>query len=154
MNNEFSRPEEEVLRIADEIRQLKEALQGVNLSIAKIEKRLRNAFPSYPANKRPSKKVDLASTPAQSKSREELLQIFERVLEATKEKGDIGFSRIIETIPDNDLQGLAYELGVSTSKRISNIKAKDGIKGRIHETILLTSGIKDNKTQEEPKEQE
>jgi len=52
-------------------------------------------------------------------------------------RGDAGFESFLSTLPDEDVVALAYELGVSSLKATIN-KAREGIRKRIQESILLS----------------
>jgi len=139
MSNDFATPPEELKRVADEISRLREQIQTASAVLGRIEKRLKLAFPNYPQNKKAQPKTPTSKRPASNKSRDELLQLFENVLEATKSHGDTGFTAEIAKISDEDVAALALEVGISDSKRISIKKAREGIRKRIQESLLLSS---------------
>jgi hypothetical protein len=51
---------------------------------------------------------------------------------------DDGFESFLSTLPEQDVIALAHELGVGSSKATSTKKARDGIRKRIQESLLLT----------------
>ncbi len=139
MSDDFATPPEELKRVADEISRLREQIQSASAVLGRIEKRLKLAFPNYPQNKRTQSKPATGERVVSNKSRDEILKLFENVLEATKVHGDAGYAAGIEKITDEDVRALAFEVGVSESKRISTKKAREGIRKRIQESLLLSS---------------
>lgn len=139
MSDDFATPPEELKRVAEEISRLREQIQSASAVLGRIEKRLKLAFPNYPQNKKAQPKSPAGERAVSNKSRDELLQLFENVLEATKLHGDAGYAAEIAKIADEDVTALAFEVGISGSKRISTKKAREGIRKRIQESLLLSS---------------
>ena len=142
MSSDFLNSTEELDRVADELASLRRDIQNVSGLLTRIEKRLKVAFPNYTKLKKQSDKQESASMP--TKTRDELLPIFETLLIVTKESGDKGFLIEIEKLSEIDLTSLAYELGISDSRRISQKKAREGIRKRVQESLLLSHQPRQN----------
>ncbi|MGA7415171.1 MAG: hypothetical protein WBW33_32165 [Bryobacteraceae bacterium] len=63
---------------------------------------------------------------------------FESLIAAMKERGDVGFESLISSLPDQDVIALAYELGIGSQKATSTGKAREGVRKRIQESLLLS----------------
>ncbi len=144
MSEDFTQPSGELLRVAEEISLLRREIQMASAALGRIEKRLRVAFPNYPKAKSRSKTLLQAKSSEPNKSRDELMAQFEILLAATKENGDVGFSSEIDKLSPEDTIALAYELGVTGSRKMSLKKAQEGIRGRIQESLLLAYNRKEN----------
>lgn len=129
---------DELAKLSQEISLLREQLQVATSALGRIEKRLKLVFPGYEAKK---KRMSSASGTSSQKSREELLQIFEDLLAATRDGGDGAFATGVRSVPEVDLVALAFELGVSDRRKISVAKATTGIRGRIQESLMLSGGL-------------
>jgi len=124
---------EEMVRLSEELSQLRSELQAISQSMKKIEKRISFAFPDYKeiVNRKVVDKTD-------TKNRKELLNIFELLLEESKKKGDIGFSVRIKDYSIETIIALALELGVPGSSKMGINKAVNGIRNRIQESMMLS----------------
>jgi hypothetical protein len=138
MPSDFTPPQEELQRVSGEIAVLRRDFQTALAALGRIEKRLRAAFPNYPSKKPASERVSAADRPASTKSREQLLADFDSLVAATRERGDSGFHWSLGRLPDQEILAMAYELGVASPKKTSVKKARDGIRKRIQESLLLT----------------
>jgi hypothetical protein len=136
MNNEFNEPAEEVRRVADEISLLRKDIQAASSALGRIERRLKTAFPNYPAKKREPKlkKIEKAIS---SKTAIELQAIFNDLVSHTQNSGDSGFALKIGELSDGDVIALATEVGVSSQSRLSRNKATDGVRKRVQEAMQL-----------------
>lgn len=137
MSDDFPKPPEELVRVAAEIAKLREELKTASATLARIEKRIKVAYPNYPQSQR-TKSTTRNAPRTPSKPRDELLGIYEAVLSATSEQGEDGFESEIAKLEEKDLSQLAFELGISDSRRMSKKKAREGIRRRIHESLLLS----------------
>jgi hypothetical protein len=135
MPSDFTPAPEELQRLADEISMLRRDFQTGIASLARIEKRLKLAFDGYVPKK--TVRTSSGSRPASSKSREELMSTFETVLAATRDRGDVGFESAISNLSDEDVVGMAYELGAGSQKS-SVKKAREGVRKRVQESLLLS----------------
>lgn len=135
MNKEFLQPSEELRQLADGISGLRRDLQTTTLSLSRIERRLKAAFPNYPAKKKAAK--GSKAVPAKNKSTEELNEIFDSLVVATKQEGDAGFDRAASNLQDSDILAVAVEIGVSATNRLTVPKAKKGIRRRVQESLQL-----------------
>lgn len=130
---------EELQKLSREIATLREQIVGVSNALNRIEKRLLIVFPQYEKRKKFPKHSGAEG--ASTKTREELLSIFEELLGATRTGGDGGFSMKIAQIAPGDLTALAYELGATDRRKVGVAKATDGVKRRIQESLLLGSPV-------------
>ena len=137
MPSDFIPSSEELQRLAEEISLLRRDFQSGMATLSRMEKRLKAAFPTYPAKK----PVKAASTSkvgfAPARSREDLLAEFESITDATRQNGDLGFESSLSNLSDQDVLSLAYELGVGSLKTTSLKKAREGIRKRVQESLLL-----------------
>lgn len=124
----------ELSKLAQEIGTLREQVAMVAAALNRIEKRLKLVFPDYTKIGKP---VGPAKGVLSDKTREQLLFIFEELLAVARSGGDIPLATKLGSINAVDLVALAYELGVSDKKKIGLPKAKEGIRRRIHESLLL-----------------
>lgn len=135
MNSEFPEPSEELKRVAEEISSLRRDLQATSASLARIEKRLKAAFPNYPTKKKTPKHEKVA--PASDKTSEELNGIFDSIVAATQEGGDSGFERSVSEIDEAILLAVAIEVGAGSASSLTIPKAKKGIRKRVQESMQL-----------------
>jgi len=139
MPSDFTPPSEELQRLAEEISLLRRDFQAASAALGRIEKRLKATFPAYAPKKETSRHSSSPkSRPQSTKSRDELMANFDSLIAATNEKGDAGFESFISTLPDQDVIALAYELGVGSLKTTSTKKAREGIRKRTEESLLLS----------------
>lgn len=140
MPSDFTPPSEELQRLSEEISLLRRGLQEGLASLNRIEKRLKFAFPDLPS-KRAARNDTLSSAShaasSKSKSSEELLADFEAIRFATKERGDLGFESSIGNLSDSDVVALAHELGIGSLKTTSLKRAREGVRKRVQESLLL-----------------
>jgi hypothetical protein len=138
MPSDFTPPSEELQRLAEEISLLRRDFQAGMAALGRIEKRLKANFPAYAPKKqmRPPSSSSGSRT-LSTKSRDDLMTDFDSLIAATKEKGDVGFESFLSALPEEDVIALAYELGVGSPKT-SIKKAREGIRARIQESLLLS----------------
>lgn len=135
MNKEFLQPSEELERLAEGISGLRRDLQMTTSSLSRIERRLKAAFPNYPAKKKAAKSPK--AVPSTNKSNEELNKIFDSLVVATKEEGDAGFDRAASNLEESVILAVAVEVGAGTTSRLTVPKAKKGIRRRVQESLQL-----------------
>jgi hypothetical protein len=117
MPSDFTPPSEGLQRLAEEIGLLRRDFQSVIAALGRIEKRLKATFPAYTPKKEKGRQPSSPEPRLQStKSRNDLMADFDELIAATKERGDAGFETLITNLPDQDVIGLAYELGVGSLK--------------------------------------
>ena len=138
MPSDFIPPSEELQRLAEEISLLRRDFQTGMATLSRIEKRLKVAFPGYAPKKPTRQQPSSDSRPLSTKSRDDLMTDFDSLIAATKERGDVGFESFLSTLPEQDVIALAHELGVGSPKATSTKRARDGIRKRIQESLLLT----------------
>lgn len=138
MPNDFTPPSEELQRLAQEISLLRRDFQSGLSALGRMEKRIKAAFPDYAPRKQarlPS--VSSESRAASTKTRDQLMADFDLLATATRQRGDAGFESFLSRLPEQDVIALAYELGVGSLKKGSVKKARDGIRKRVQEVLLL-----------------
>ena len=137
MNNEFTEPTDELKRVAEEINLLRKDIQVASAALGRIERRLRSAFPNYPAKQKQSKEKTKSKKTYPSRTSQELQYIFEDLVTRTQNGGDGAFSARIREFSDKDIIALAFEVGVASKSRLSRPKAEDGIRKRVQEAMQL-----------------
>lgn len=138
MLSDFTPPSEELQRLADEISLLRRDFQAGIGALGRMEKRLKAAFPAY-APKKQSCSPSSGEPPSRSgKTPDQLNADFDSLLVATKERGDVGFESAITAFPDQDVIALAHELGIGSLKTTSVKKAREGVRKRVQESLLLS----------------
>lgn len=125
----------EVERLASEIELLRNEVRNINSTINRIEKRLKSHFPNYPAKKK-AKPIDKKNI--QNIPRDELMETFNIIVERTRKDGETAFNHEIQKLDKQFLLNLADELGLGSKKSLSIKKAREGIRGRVQESIQLT----------------
>lgn len=137
MSKDFNSPDDEIRHLSGEIAFLRKELQSANTTLNRLEKRLKVAFPNYPDKTKSTVGKKSKSSQASSvKSEDELQSDFSRLVNSVKVNGDIGFETFFSEYLDEDTLALSHELG-ATSKSASVKKAKEGIKSRAQESMLL-----------------
>ena len=140
MNRNFNLPEAEVKQLAEEIAFLRRELQTANATLNRMEKRLKVSFPNYPdKSKKRSLSENKERVPSDTsvKNREALMADFEQLVGDVEANGDVSFESFFGEFSDDNTLALAHELGVTYSGSSSIKKAKEGIKKRAQETMLL-----------------
>ncbi len=135
MSNEFPSPPEEVKRLSHELELLRSDLQAALSKLGQMDKRLRVAFPGLPKQKK--SRATGGNLPATTKSREDLLATFDELVALKREQRDSDFETRVRSLPPEDAIALAIELGAGKGKKTTPRAAQEGIRGRVHETILL-----------------
>ena len=138
MSSDFLTPEDDLRRIAEEISALRRDLSAMKSALNRIEKRLKVAYSSY-SQVLPEKSRKSISPPITSqKSREQLLGVYDSMVQMLKAEGDNAFERSIRALPDEDILALAQELGLGSISKLSLKKAKLGIRQRAQESSMLS----------------
>lgn len=137
MTNEFAKPSDEIIRVAEEINLLRRDLQQVSGALSRIERRLKSTFPNYPTRKKPNSTTTRTKPPLSKLTTRELQQLFDDVVTATQADGDNGFQRRVSEISDSDIIALAAEVGMGTSSSLTRNKAIGGVRKRVQEAIQL-----------------
>jgi hypothetical protein len=150
MNNEFTEPTDEVMRVAEEINLLRREIQAASAALGRIERRLKAAFPNYPAKHKEPRERKKAKMAYSSKPPQELQSIFEDLVIRTQNGGDGAFAARIGELSDQDITALAIEVGVSSRSRLSRPKTVDGVRKRVQEAMQLQFEKKPNPQQSNP----
>lgn len=137
MNNEFTKPSDELKRVAEEINLLRRDLQATSASLGRIERRLKVAFPNYPHSTKQPKEKKYGKKIPSSKTPQELHDIFENLVFSTQNGGDSAFESTINQFNDEDIIALAVEVGVGSPSRLSRRKAMGGVRKRVQEAMQL-----------------
>jgi hypothetical protein len=136
-DSEFRTSEQEVLKLLEECAELKTMLKAISAQIGRMEKRVKNAFPTLGEQAR-SRKVAGTHSSKASITPEEALAEFDRIVRTAASGDSKQAERILESKSAPDLRVIAKELGVSFPKSKPTIKAmREGIFGKIRESILL-----------------
>src|SRR3989338_3352525 len=144
MNNEFVEPIDELKRVADEISSLRRDLQTTSAALSRIERRLKAAFPNYPAKPKKPKNQKKTDKKSLLKTSQELQMIFEELVALTQKGGDGGFASRIDEFSDEDVIALAVEVGFGSQSSLSRRKAIDGVRKRVQESMQLQFEKKKN----------
>jgi len=148
----FNTPEEEVKRLAEEIRQVKEVLRELSRTVSRIETRVKRAFPTtYPKTASSRQKKISQKDEKSSLSSEEAIQLYDRLVKQAKDEGlDIVYSDL-SAMSVADLSVLRKELGVTLGKRKPSVKTLvDAVMGRIRESTMLSKHINRRQSLESP----
>jgi len=137
MPSDFIPPSGELQRVAEEISLLRRDFQAAVASLGRMEKRLKASFPAY-SPKKPVKKANSGQLQS-GKTADQLNSDFDSLLVATKEGGDVGFESAISDFPDTDVIALAHQLGIGSLKTTSTKKAREGVRKRVQESLMLSS---------------
>lgn len=138
MPDDFTPPFEELQRVSNEISLLRRDLQTGLSALTRIEKRLRAAFPNYPSKKEERRDRPRENQAASQKSPDQLNADFDVLISATKERGDEGFEAAVSALSEPDVIALAHELGIGSLKTTSIRKAREGVRKRVQESLLLS----------------
>jgi hypothetical protein len=135
--SEFRTPEQEVLRLLEECAELRGTLKTISAQIGRMEKRVKNAFPTVAAQAR-SRKVSSTAASKATITSEQALTEFDRVVGLAASGANEEAERILASKPAADLLMIAKELGVSFPKSKPSIKAmREAIFGKVRESLLL-----------------
>jgi hypothetical protein len=139
----FNTPEEEIKRLAEEIKGLKEAAQDVLRSLTRIETRMQRVFPSqYP--KRASSKKERVSIHDKrpTLTPEQALQLYDELVQQARGDDTHLIKERLASLSIADLSVLRQELGISIGKKKPSRKAlTDSVMGRINESIMLSKHL-------------
>lgn len=137
MSNEFAKPSDEIIRVAEEINLLRRDLQQATGALSRIERRLKATFPNYPVRKKVDRAMPRTKHAPSHLTPQELQALFNEVVAATQADGDNGFQRRVSDIADSDIIALAVEIGMGTSSSLTRNKAVGGVRKRVQEAMQL-----------------
>lgn len=152
MNNDiFNTPLEEVKRLFEEIKEVKNTLIDLSRKISHIETRVKRAFPAaYPTDSLKEKK-SLQVDRQPSLTTDQALHLYDELVSQVG-RGDI--SLVKERLSSMNIAVLnlmRQELGVSLGKKKPSRKVLvEAILGRINESILLTKHVNREQLVSEP----
>jgi hypothetical protein len=136
-DSQFRTPEQEVLKLLEECAELRTTLKAISARIGRMEKRVKNAFPTVAAQVR-SRKVDSTRSGEASITPDDALAEFDRIVRLAASGDNEQAEKVLESKSAPDLRVIARELGVSFPKSKPSIKAmREGIFGKVRESILL-----------------
>jgi hypothetical protein len=137
-NSEFRTPEKEVLKLLEECAELRTTLKAISAQIGRMEKRVKNAFPTVAAQTR-SRGVGRTGSSEATITSEQALAEFDRVVGLAASGANDDAQKILEAKSAADLRVIAKELGVSFPKSKPSIKAmREAIFGKVRESVLLS----------------
>jgi hypothetical protein len=135
--SEFRTPEEEVLKLLEECKELRRTLKTISAQVGRMENRVKRAFPAAAAQVREGR--------AGSHSREatitqaQALIEFDKIVELAGSGANEEAERALEGKSPPDLLVIARELGVTFPKSKPSIKAmREAIFGKVRESMLLS----------------
>lgn len=140
----FNTSTEEVKRLADELREVREVVREVSQRLARMETRAKRAFPtSFPKEaERAKSEVNQSHTTLSS---DEALQMYESFVEQVKIGDPSGVQSRLESMSRADLMRLRQEVGVSLrAKKPSRIGLVSAILSRASESAMLTAHARRN----------
>jgi len=139
----FNTPEEEVKRLAEEIRQVKEMLRELSRTVSRIETRVKRAFPTtYPKAVSTRQKNTSRKDEKPSLSSEEAMLLYDRLVKQAKDEGFDSIYSKLSSMSVADLSVLRKELGVTLGKKKPTVKTLvDAVMGRIRESTMLSKHI-------------
>lgn len=135
---ELQRATEEIAALRRELQDLSGAVQAMSAVLVRMEKRLRATFPNAQVKNAASATTATERDAPASRTREDLLQIFETLLEATRQSGDSGFLEEFDKVAPTDVGLVAFELGIPDAKRLGMKKAREAIRRRVQESLMLS----------------
>jgi hypothetical protein len=137
-DSEFRTPEQEVLKLLEECAELRTTLKTISAQIGRMEKRVKNAFPTVAAQTR-SRKVAKTGSNEATITPEQALAEFDRVAGLAASGANDDAQKILEGKSAGDLRVIAKELGVSFPKSKPSMKAmREAIFGKVRESVLLS----------------
>ena len=137
MTREFLEPAEELVRVAEEINLLRRDLKESFAMINRIERRLKAAYPNYPDKPVQSEKKKQQESDSTSKTRVDLLNIFEKLVACIQNGGEDVYFSMIKDLSDLDIIALAVEIGIGSKSKLSRRKSEEGIRKRVQEALQL-----------------
>jgi hypothetical protein len=136
-DSEFRTPEQEVIKLLEDCAELRAILKSISAQIGRMEKRVKNAFPTL-AEKAPSRKAGSTRSSKSSLTPEEALAEFDRIVGLAASGDNKQAEKILGSKLAPELRVIAMELGVSFPNRRPTVKTmREGIFGKIRESILL-----------------
>lgn len=139
----FNTQEEEIRRLAEEIRGTREVLSDLSRTLTKIENRFQRAFPSVQlrsTHKRRERSSSIGEQPILTP--EQALHFYDEMVQQAK-AGNIGaIKERLTSITVADLSLLRQELGISLGKKKPSRKTlTDSILSRLNESIMLSKHV-------------
>jgi hypothetical protein len=137
----FNTPREELLRLADEIRETKELLRDVSGRMSRIETRMKRSFPTlFP--KAPLAETSHAQPEGQGQptlTPEQVMGVYEELVDQGR-RGELQPVRQrLAEIGVADLNLMRRELGASLgTKKPSRRSLEEAVIGRIRESVMLS----------------
>jgi hypothetical protein len=135
---DFRTPEQEVLKLLEECAEIRHALKSISGQLARMETRVKHAFPAVAQVSRERASRNLRSSAA-SITPQEALAEFDKVAGLAASGAIEEAERILEAKNGPDLLVIAKEVGVSFSKSKPSIRAmRKAIFGKVRESVLLS----------------
>ena len=135
----FNTPQEEAVRLAEELRDTKAALRDIAATLSRIETRVKRAFPSAFPKSQPSSRHPEGAEQQSSMSAEAAMGLYNELVEQAKREGPEAVRQRLSGLALPDLSVLRRELGVSLGKKKPSVRAEvEAILGRLNESVMLT----------------
>ena len=145
----FPSKEEEVSRLLDEIKALRDELRDLNAKVSRIERRVQHAFPILAAQKakdRSRRTRDDEAGPTITPA--EAISFFERLVEMTNSGQESQVLAELDTTSEPNLRLTVQELGVSLGKKKASRKILvESIVKRIKESVMLSRHVNRERAQ-------
>ena len=139
----FNTSEEEIKKLANEIRELRNVLGDVSRALSRIETRAKRAFPS--AFSKASASFKMHKMPIDAKPTMTTEQVFSLYDELVKKATKEGINQVREQLTSfnlADLNLMRHELGASLGKKKPTQKTLiDAVMSRVNESMKLTHHV-------------
>lgn len=136
--NPFNTPKEQLERLAEELRQTKDALREVAKGIAQIEVRVKRAFPSMPGSQ-PRTRNSVKPSAEPTLGPEDAMRLYDELVKLAQNNEHDRVRGRLSSLALEDLNVLRQELGVSLGKKKpSRPVLEDAITSRLRESVLLS----------------
>jgi hypothetical protein len=136
--SEFRSTDQEVLKLLEECGELKRTLKTISAQLARIENRVKAAFPVAAKQIQDRKQAGLRQKTS-SLSPEQALAEFDHVAKLASSGATSEAENYLEQRSAPDLFAIAKELGVAFPSSKPSIRAmRESILGKVRESILLS----------------
>jgi hypothetical protein len=135
---DFRTPEQEVLRLLEECAEIRRTLKTISGQLARMETRVKHAFPSAAEESRERTTRKLRSNSPSITPQQALVE-FDKVAGLAASGAIEEAERILEGKSGSDLLMIAKEVGVTFPKSKPSIRAmREAIFGKVRESVLLS----------------
>ena len=141
----FRDKHQELERLILELRQMKDLLKDIASRMSQIERHVKRAFVPLPMNRPSSNKlrIDRPKKPLEQATitEQQALAIFDELKSLSLLNGNEQAVQRLEQISIPDLKIIAHELGVTFKSKPSKRSLISRIRGRLHESLLLSKNV-------------